>query len=192
MRERIRYWLVVAGMILIPGAIQATEANVSGDAYVNSAHPAVNYGSLSNLYVNSNGTALISFDLSALPSGTTSSQIGKASLRVYINRINASGAVSVLPVSSAWSESSVTYNSIPTLGTAVGSFTPTAANQFIDVDVTSLVQGWVTTPSTNYGLALSSSAGNIVLDSKENNETSHPAALQITLAGQQGTAATPA
>jgi hypothetical protein len=178
-------WMVAAMMAVIPtGAAYATEGVVVGDAYVNSAHPAMNYGSLSNLYVNSNGTALIQFDLSSLPAGTTASQIGAASLKVYVNRVNTSGLVSVLPVTSAWSESTVTYSTIPTLGSTVASFTPAAAQQFIVIDITSLVQSWVTTPSSNYGIALTTSSGDLVLDSKENDETSHAAHLDITVVSQ--------
>ncbi|MGD0548684.1 MAG: hypothetical protein ABR991_12775, partial [Terracidiphilus sp.] len=64
-------WMAAAMLaVLQAGAAYATEGVVVGDAYVNSAHPAVNYGNLSNLYVNSTGTALLQFDLSALPAGT--------------------------------------------------------------------------------------------------------------------------
>lgn len=67
-------------------------------------------------------------------------------------------------------------------------FTPSVAGQYITLDVTSLVQGWVTTPSSNFGLALTSSAANVLFDSKENDETGHPAQLDVTITsmGQQG------
>ncbi len=76
MSQRVGMKWIVAAMLMVlsAGAAHATEGVVVGDAYVNSAHPATNYGGLSNLYVNSNGTALIQFDLSALPAGTTASQ----------------------------------------------------------------------------------------------------------------------
>jgi hypothetical protein len=91
---------VAAWLFVAPCTALASEATVTGDAYVNSAHPATNYGGLSNLYVGNGGTTLFAFDLSALPSGTTASQIGKATLKLYVNRVNNSGAVSVLPVTS--------------------------------------------------------------------------------------------
>ena len=114
-------------MAMTTCAAYATDATVAGDAYVNSAHATINYGGLSNLYVGNGGTALIQFDLSSLPAGTTAAQIGKATLKLYVNRINTSGLVSVQPVNSSWSESSVTYATIPSLGTAVASFTPATA-----------------------------------------------------------------
>lgn len=76
-------WMAAAMLtVLSASAAHATDGTVVGDAYVNSAHPATNYGALSNLYVNSTGTALIQFDLSSLPAGTTASQIGAASLNL--------------------------------------------------------------------------------------------------------------
>src|SRR6202012_5069186 len=111
------------------------------DSYVNSAYPTTNYGALTNLYVGGSGTTFIQFDLSSLPSGTTSSQISMATLRVFVNRVNTSGPVTVQAVTGSWSESGITYASMPAIGSTVSSFTPAAANQFITVDVTSLVQG---------------------------------------------------
>jgi len=181
---------VAAILALATGTSYATEAVVTGDTSVSSAFPTINFGSLSNLYVGNGSTALIQFDLSSLPAGTTASQIGKVTLTVFVNRINTSGLVSIQPVTSAWTESSATYATIPTLGSITASFTPAAADQFITIDVTSLVQGWVTNPSTNFGVALTSSAGNLVLDSKESGETSHAAVLDITVVSQGATGAT--
>ena len=183
-RVWMKWMLTAVCSVLATGAAHATDATVAGDAYVNSAHPSTNYGGLSNLYVGNGGTALIQFDLSSLPAGTTASQIGKATLKLYVNRIATSGAVSVQPVTGAWSESTVTYATIPALGSAVSTFTPTASQQFVVVDITALVQGWVTTPAGNFGLALSSASGNMVFDSKENDETSHVAHLDITVVSQ--------
>ncbi len=177
-------WTVAAAAALAASSAYATEAVVSGDTYVSSSYPTNNFGYQSNLHVNSTSTALIVFDLSSVPSATTSSQISNATLWLYVNRISSSGAVSLKPVTSTWSELAVTYNTIPALGSAMATFTPTVAQQFVAVDVTSLVQGWVTTPSSNYGIALSTGSGSILFDSKENGETSHMAKLDITLVNQ--------
>ncbi|HET9099893.1 MAG TPA: DNRLRE domain-containing protein, partial [Acidobacteriaceae bacterium] len=183
-----RSWknLLAFGLCVMSGlaTAHATQATVSGDTYVNAALPSVNFGRLSNMYVNSNGTALIQYDLSSLPAGTTAAQIGKATLTIFVNRINAAGPISVQPVLGAWSESVVTYSTIPSLGSAIATFTPTADQQFVTVDITSLVQSWLTTPSTNFGIALTSATGNVVLDSKENDETSHVSSLNMTVVSQ--------
>jgi Phage Tail Collar Domain/Collagen triple helix repeat (20 copies) len=184
-------FIAAAGLaVLAMGTAHATDATVVGDAYVNSAHPSTNYGGLSNLYVGNSGTTLIQFDLSSLPPGTTASQIGMATLKLYVNRINTLGLVTVQPVTSAWSESAVTYATIPSLGSSIASFTPGNAQQFIVVDVTALVQNWITAPSSDFGVALSSSTADVVFDSKENDETSHVAHLDITVVSQGPTGAT--
>jgi hypothetical protein len=129
---------------------------------------------------------MIQFDLSSLPTGTTASQIGSATLKLYVNRVNTSGVVSVQPVTGSWNESTLTYASYSsslTLGTAVASFTPATAQQFIVVDVTSLVQGWLNRAPNN-GIALTTSLGDVVFDSKENDETGHAAHLDITVVSQ--------
>jgi len=172
------------GAVFFASAAYATQARVAGDVYVNSVHPSINYGGLSNLFVNPNGTALIQFDLSSLPAGTTTTQIAKATLTVYVNRVNTTGLVSVQPVLGAWSESAVTFGSIPSFGSMAASFTPVNAGQFISVDVTSLVEGWVGSPASNYGIALTTTTGDVVFDSKENDETSHTAVLDITVTSQ--------
>jgi hypothetical protein len=177
-------WTVAAAAALAASSAYATEAVLSGDTYVSSSYPVNNFGYQSNLHVDPTSTALIVFDLSSVPSATASSQISQATLWLYLNRISSSGAVSLKPVTSTWSELAVTYNTIPALGSAMATFTPALAQQFVAVDVTSLVQGWVTTPSSNYGIALSTASGSILFDSKENSETSHMARLDITLVNQ--------
>src|SRR6185295_6319152 len=57
------------------------------------------------------------------------------------------------------------------------------------IDVTELVVGWLDGSIPEYGLALLPSASNDVsvsFDSKENTVTSHPAELEIVLAGPVG------
>ena len=168
-------------LVLAVGTACATEVTLSGDTYVNSANPSTNYGGLSNLYVGNGGTALIQFDLTTLPSGTSSNQISSAKLTLYVNRVNASGQVQVQQVGSSWTESTVTASTAPALGTVVGFFNPSLAQQYVTIDVTSLVQSWVATPSSNYGIGLTSASGNIVFDSKENDETGHAARLDVTV-----------
>jgi hypothetical protein len=188
MGQRICVWWLAAAMLMVfsATAAHATEGVVIRDAYVNSAHPTINYGSLSNLYVNGAGATLIQFDLSSLPAGTTSSQIGAAYLKLWVNRINSSGLVSVQPIAGSWSESTVTYSSYSsslTLGAPVASFTPATAQQFIVVDITSLVRSWLNGTANN-GIALTTTAGDVVFDSKENDETSRAAHLDITVVSQ--------
>lgn len=187
--------VLLAAMFFYPAA-HATNVALTGDAHVSLTRSTTNFGTLANLYVGNGNTALLQFDLSTLPAGLTSSQVAHATLTVFVNRVNSGGTVSLSPVTSAWSESAVTYATIPTIGAPVDGFSAATAGQYVTLDVTSLVQGWVTAPATNFGLALTSTAANVLLDSKENDETGHAASLDIAITsmgatGAQGPAGAP-
>jgi hypothetical protein len=162
----------------------AVEATLVADAHVNSALPSVNSGAISNLNVGGGYTALMQFDLSGLPAGTTASQISRALLRLYCNRADTPGLVSAQPVNGAWGEYSVTYATLPALGSATQVVQVSQAGAYVTVDVTALVQGWITSSSTNYGLALTAGTAAVQFDSKENDLTGHAPALDILFATQ--------
>jgi hypothetical protein len=168
--------------LLLPVCASAQTATLAADTTVDTSRAAVNLGSLSNLYVGNGQTALLRFDLGMLPSGVTASQIRRATLRVYVNRVNTPGVVSVAPVSDAWAEGAVTSQTVPARGTVAQVFAVTDEAQFVTVDVTSLVQAWIATPATNFGLALSATSADVALDSKESDTTAHAAELAIALA----------
>ena len=174
-------WVCV-GLVLRRCAAAAAalgEATLVADAHVNSARPAVNSGALSNLNVGGGYTALLQFDLSMLPAGTTAAQVTRAVLRVYCNRVDTPGLVSVQPVAGAWGEYGVTYATLPGLGSAVQTVQVSQADAFVTVDVTALVQGWMAAPATNYGLALTAGTAVVQFDSKENDLTAHAAELEV-------------
>jgi hypothetical protein len=167
---------------------QAAQATLVADAHVNSALPTVNSGAISNLDAGGGYTALLQFDLSMLPAGTTSAQVARAVLRLYVNRVTTASLVTYAPVGSAWGEYSVTYATEPTIGAPAGVFSVSGAGAFVAIDVTAMVQGWITAPSTNNGIALSAGTAMVQFDSKENDQTSHGASLDVELvdAGPQG------
>ena len=166
----------------------AIQATLIADAHVSAAQPDVNSGTLTNLNVGGGYTALVQFDLGVLPSGTTAAQITRATLRLYCNQADTPGTLSVAQVNAAWGEYSVTYNTLPALGATFGSAQVSAAAQFVTIDVTSAVQSWVTSPSSNNGLALTAASAVLQFDSKENDQTSHSPELEIALAaGGTGT-----
>jgi hypothetical protein len=186
-RAVIRLFSIVLTTLAVTAAAHATQVALVGDASVSTARPTTNFGTLSNLYVGNGNTAFLQFDLSTLPTGTTSSQISHATLTLFVNRVNAAGSVTLSPAASAWSESSVTSSSAPAIGATTGIFLASAAGRYVTLDVTALVQGWVTTPATNFGFALTSDTANLLLDSKENDETGHAASLDITITSQGAT-----
>jgi hypothetical protein len=176
--------------VLVPSAAHATEVALTNDAHVNSTRTTTNFGTLANLYVGGGNNAFLQFDLTTLPIGTTSSQVSRAILTVYVNRINTAGAVTISPVTSAWNELTVTYAAQPAIGAPFATFTPVNAGGYITIDVTSLVQGWITTPASNDGIALTSATAAVLLDSKENDETGHSAKLDITITSTGASGAT--
>jgi hypothetical protein len=118
---------LVGAAIFTSTAAHATDVTLTGDTNVSSSRSTTNFGSLANLYVGNGNTALLLFDLSTLPAGVTASQVSRATLTVFVNRVNAGGPVNLSAVTSAWSELAVTYASIPTIGPTVNGFTATTA-----------------------------------------------------------------
>lgn len=187
---RIRWQVAFAAIfvLLATRSALAVQATLIADAHVSSAQPDVNSGTLSNLNVGGGYTALLQFDLGVLPSGTTAAQITRATLRLYCNRADTPGALSMAPVSSQWGEYSVTYNTLPATGSTLGSGQVSAVGQFITIDLTSAVQSWVDAPASNNGLALTADSAVLQFDSKENDQTAHAPELEIALAaGGSGT-----
>lgn len=188
---KILLWASVALLLLGSARVaQATEATLIADAHVSSARPSVNSGTISNLYVGSGYTALMQFDLGSLPAGVTAAQVSKATLRLYCNRVDTPGAVTLQTVGSSWGEYSITFATLPTLGAALQTAQVTQTGTYITIDVTGIVQGWINSPASNNGLALSAAMAAVQFDSKENDLTAHPAALDITLVSQGAAGAT--
>src|ERR1035437_1642640 len=177
----LRLWLGLGACALGAAPAWGAEAVLVADAHVNSALPAVNSGAISNLNVGGGYTTLLQFDLSLLPAGTTPAKVSRAGLRLYANRVTTPGLIAYAPVTGAWGEYSVTYSSLPAVGSAAGLFSVSQAGAFIAVDVTSLVQGWIGSPATNNGIALTAGTAMATFDSKENDQTAHAATLDIEL-----------
>nr|WP_157468156.1 DNRLRE domain-containing protein [Edaphobacter aggregans] len=75
--------------------------------------------------------------------------MSRAVLRLYCNRADTPGLVTVQPVNASWGEYSVTYATLPTLGAAAQVFTVSQGGAYVSVDVTAQVQAWVNGSSTN-------------------------------------------
>jgi hypothetical protein len=182
--------LVVVLMAVCSGVRAEAQAVLTADAHVAASDPTTNFGSLSNLRVGGGYSTLMQFDLSLLPAGTTAAQVTRAVLVVYANRVDVAGSVSVAPLAGTWAEGGVTYASLPAAGPVVASANVASAGSFVGVDVTATVQAWLAGTQANNGLLLTSSAAQVQLDSKENDETAHPPQLAITLASGGATGAT--
>lgn len=109
-----RRWLTVCVLLLcVSGVASATQATLTGDTFLSASRASSNFGALSNLYVGNGNTALLQFNLAALPTGTTASQIASATLRVYVNRVYTAGSIALQPVTSGWLESTATSSAAP-------------------------------------------------------------------------------
>jgi collagen type I alpha len=189
-RELIAAWCCGLALIsvLIPNSGIAATLPVVADAHISALYPSTNFGGLSNLHVGGGKLALLRFDLSTLPNGVVPSDIGNARLMLYVNRVNAGGSVEISSLSSGWSESAVTFDTAPSTAAQIVTVPVTVGRSFIVVDVTALVQSWVSDPTSNHGISItpaaSSPATYIVLDSKENDQTAHAALLEINLVSQ--------
>jgi hypothetical protein len=75
----------------------------------------------------------------------------------------------------------VTYATLPSLGSAVQTTSVSQAGAYATVDVTVLVQGWISVPATNNGVALTAGTAVVQFDSKENDLTGHAGVLDVTL-----------
>lgn len=173
----------VSVLALLPLGLSAQDYKPSQDAYYVPGN-ATNFGSATSITVGSSGSVgLVQFDLSQLPAGATPAQVAKATLTLFVNHIGVSGSVNISTAAGAWTESAVTGNNSPALSVPVASNVPVSTSgQFVSVDVTAAVQGWVASPASNNGFVI---AGNgttsVQFDSKEGTTTSHEAALSLTL-----------
>ena len=191
----LRYAGCLASLLLLITIPSFGQLSPSADAYTNTASPGTNYGAQKTLNVdNPSQTTYIQFDLSAIPAGYTSSNIAKASLKLYVNTVVTAGSFNVDYVNGTWSESTITANLAPALGTTIAASVPltkSEAHDYILIDITPAVGAWLDGTQANDGIALvGNSPFNVTFDSKENTTNSHPPELDIVFAGGGGSGIT--
>ncbi len=179
--------LLLCGLAIVPVAAMAQNVPLTQDSYVNTNPPtAVNYGSATTMNVGgpSASHALAQFDLTTLPAGTTSAQIVKATLTLFLNKVGAGGTVNISVANGSWTESGVNGTNAPAAAAAVASgVSASSASDYLYVDATAAVQAWLS-GTTNSGFIITPNDGtvNVAFDTKESATTSHPATLTIVLA----------
>lgn len=178
----------------------AALAPLTADAHVAAGAPSSNFGALGTVTVGGAAApgphrGFLQFDVAAVaPAGTPSNQIAKATLILFVNKVNAPGTIRVSAAASAWSESLITDSAAPAASAPVGVLTtPAAGGVYVAVDATSIVRDWVAGVLPNNGFVLAADGAtpqaNVLFDSKEATSTSHPAILDIVLGGTgRGTA----
>ncbi len=189
--SRVRV-LAVVPLLLVPALGRAQSAPPAADTYSSSSsrYTSTNYGTQTTLLVGTTNESYVQFDLATLPAGAT---VSKATLRLYVDSVATAGSFDVYQVNSSWAESTLTYKDLPSIGeSATGghpvSVASSSLNQFLVIDITPLVQDWISGSEANYGVALelTSSSGSFSFDSKENTNTSHHPELEIQVAGPVG------
>ncbi len=154
----------------------------SQDAYATTATPTKNFGAATTLEVESSATTYIQFNLSSIPSGFTSADITKATLKLYVDGVTTAGTFNVDFVNGSWAENTIDANNAPALGTTIVASVPLTTadkNQYILIDITPTVQAWLS-GTANDGIALvANSPLDASFDSKEATKTSHAAELDV-------------
>jgi hypothetical protein len=168
------------------------------DGYVDLNRPTINYGASGDLRVFKSGTGLmrafLKFSIATLPPGTVAADIKQARLRFWVNGSSATtGAITLTPVTSAWSESTLTNDTSAglTFGLPKHADLPISATaNFVSIDVTDWVRAWLAGTLANEGFQIEASTTsatlNLYFDSKESSQTSHEPQLDITLVGPAG------
>ena len=142
-------------LILLGATAAYSQITPLGDTYTNSADTTTNYGAQKTLNVDAEKEiTYIQFNLASVPTGASISQ---ATLKLYVNTVTTAGAFELYAVNGTWTESGLTYSLAPALGSVIDSSVPITTadkNQYILIPMTSTVQGWINTPSSNNGVAL--------------------------------------
>src|SRR5438105_6454477 len=150
--------LCLMSLLVVVSQFASAQIPATDDSYTASSSASGNFGNQSMLNVIGPGVnSYIRFDLTALPAGLSSSNVSKATLRLNINGVTTAGTFDVYLVTGSWTEGALTFNNAPALGAKVANaiMIPTSKRNFIDVDVTSAVRAWLSSPpSPNYGIAL--------------------------------------
>ena len=148
------------------------------DSYVEASNPGTNYGSATQIRVDGSPDvhSYLRFNVQGL-SGT----VTNATLRVYANS-SLTGGYDTRGVSdNTWTESAITYNNAPPVGSVIGSSGDVNSGSWTSVNITSYITG---NGTYNLGLTTSSSTA-LSLASRESAN-----APQLVIQTQGGPAAT--
>ena len=89
-------------VLVIATSFAAAQIPATDDSYTASSSPGNNYGTQSQLNVIGPGVnSYVRFDLTALPTGLTSANISKATMRLNINGVTTGGTFDVVLVTSS-------------------------------------------------------------------------------------------
>jgi hypothetical protein len=133
------------------GAPQSLVLNPAADAYVDANAPSTVFGAYSILrsLVAPEQRSYLRFNVSGLAGQT----VTRATLRLYANGSSPSGYTISAVADNTWSETTLTFNSMPALGGAVASTGAHGGAVYTSVDLTSYITG-----DGTYSLALTTTS----------------------------------
>ncbi|MBS1826486.1 MAG: DNRLRE domain-containing protein [Acidobacteria bacterium] len=177
--------IVFAFLTLAGSSAMAVDLPVVADVHVGANLSQT--GTLPNLNVGGGARALLRFDLAVLPAGLSPSQVAKATLVFHVNRVVTAGPIRLSALAGPFQEATVVQASAPPAGALIGQVNPVQGINL--VDITALVQQWVTSPGAAFGIELAadpSGSAALLIDSRENTATSFAAEVRVVLSGPAG------
>lgn len=127
--------------------------------------------------------ALVRFDVADYAGLVQPANVSSARLVFHLSNVKKAGNLTIRAVTSEWTEAAQGNRSAPALSAAALSTIPADAvieDQYAIVDVTAQVKQWLTTPASDFGLAVTCGpATNVQIATKEGVTTGHPAWLEI-------------
>jgi hypothetical protein len=175
--------LTVAFFTLVVASLHAATLPSSEDTTATDGQLTAKAGKSSALTVDTKRSALLFFDLSALPA-TNAAQVRYARLRLFCPKVTAAGSgLAVHVVSSSWDEATPgpeprhVYSPTAQIeGLAL------ATKRFASVDVTAAVRDWIDGTIDNEGFAIMALDGaRLQIGAKEGTANGYPAELEIEL-----------
>ena len=129
----------------------------AADAYVKSSAPTANYSNVDTLEMSSTnyGTALLKMPV---PDKVTLNAISKATLTVNMANAYEDSVIEIRPITSAWTPSTVTWNTRPATGSYCDVVTVHGGQTEYVFDVTAVVSNVSALQQEYYGLALNTSS----------------------------------
>jgi hypothetical protein len=116
------------------------------DSYVNADAPTTNYGNSTTLRVD--GSPIVRSYLRFTVQGLNGT-ITRATLRIFANSASSAVVTANSVSNNTWTETGITYNNAPPLGTSLGSSGAVSAGAWITIDITPYITG-----NGTYNLAL--------------------------------------
>ena len=170
-----------------PSQTEVAKLLAAEDTNIKQLYPEENKGESEKIdvwnYPDQDKQAFVRFDFSQIPRGAI---VQKAVLKLYVYAVRNPGIIHFHAVHGQWHEYSLNYLNAGTLSLThlFPHFVRSSdLNRYVEVDVTALVQSWVSGELANDGLSISAdeSNGDVRVDFHSRDALSNPSFLELTL-----------